>query len=94
MPPSSSTTSGKGVVGGIDTNVGKVASALLAKHVRTLEILHSLQMDNAQLRLEIQVSVVAPAPIIESSSNAWAIILSVSSDVDIRGTDSRQLDSK
>ncbi|CAM9733806.1 unnamed protein product [Pylaiella littoralis] len=40
--------------GGIATNVGKVASALLAKHVRTLEILHSLQKNNAQLKEEIQ----------------------------------------
>lgn len=37
------------------TNVGRVASALLAKHVRTLEVLHSLQMGNAKLRREIQV---------------------------------------
>lgn len=42
--------------GGITTNVGKVASALLAKHVRTLEVLHSLQLDNAKLRQDIQVS--------------------------------------
>lgn len=41
--------------GGIPTNVGKVASALLAKHVRTLEVLHSLQMDNAKLRRDAQV---------------------------------------
>lgn len=41
--------------GGIATNVGKVASALLAKHVRTLEVLHSLQRNNAELRQEIQV---------------------------------------
>lgn len=41
--------------GGMTTGVGKAASALLAKHVRTLEVLHSLQRDNAKLRLEIQV---------------------------------------
>lgn len=40
---------------GIATGVGKAASALLAKHVRTLEVLHSLQRENAKLRLEIQV---------------------------------------
>lgn len=41
--------------GGMTTGVGKAASALLAKHVRTLEVLHSLQRDNAKLRLDIQV---------------------------------------
>ena len=40
---------------GTPTDMGKVASALLAKHVRTLEVLHSLQMDNAKLRRESQV---------------------------------------
>lgn len=43
-------------IGGVSTNVGKVASALLAKHVRTLEVLHSLQIDNAKLRREAQVT--------------------------------------
>lgn len=59
MPPSVGDTSVKGVAGlscgGTATNVGKVASALLAKHVRTLEVLHSLQKSNAQLRQDIQV---------------------------------------
>ena len=41
---------------GMTTGVGKAASALLAKHVRTLEVLHSLQRENARLRLEIQVN--------------------------------------
>lgn len=41
--------------GGMTTAAGKAASALLAKHVRTLEVLHSLQRENAKLRLEIQV---------------------------------------
>lgn len=41
--------------GGVTTNVGKVASALLAKHVRTLEVLHSLQKRNAELTRELQV---------------------------------------
>ncbi|CAM9718759.1 unnamed protein product [Ectocarpus sp. 4 AP-2014] len=58
MPPSVGDTSVKGDAGlscgGTATNVGKVASALLAKHVRTLEVLHSLQTSNAQLRREIQ----------------------------------------
>lgn len=43
-------------IGGLSTNVGKVASALLAKHVRTLEVLHSLQIENAKLRREAQVT--------------------------------------
>lgn len=59
MPPSFGDTSVKGVAGlssgGLATNVGKVASALLAKHVRTLEVLHTLQRNNAKLRQEIQV---------------------------------------
>ncbi|CAM9829151.1 unnamed protein product [Ectocarpus sp. 6 AP-2014] len=58
MPPSVGDTSVKGAAGlscgGTATNVGKVASALLAKHVRTLEVLHSLQKSNAQLRQDIQ----------------------------------------
>lgn len=42
--------------GGVpNTDAGKVSSALLAKHVRTLEVLHSLQVDNAKLRRENQV---------------------------------------
>lgn len=41
------------------TGVGKAASALLAKHVRTLEVLHSLQRENAKLRLEIRVKAMA-----------------------------------
>lgn len=59
MPPSVGDPGMKDVAGltssGIATNVGKAASALLAKHVRTLEILHSLQKNNAQLKEEIQV---------------------------------------
>lgn len=59
MVPPFGDTSVKGVTGlssvGIATNVGKVASALLAKHVRTLEVLHTLQRTNAKLRQEIQV---------------------------------------
>lgn len=35
--------------------IGKVASALLAKHVRTLEVLYSLQQENIRLRREAQV---------------------------------------
>lgn len=54
--------------GGIATNVGKVASALLAKHVRTLEILHSLQKNNAQLKEEIQVRKLGPS---SSTSSSW-----------------------
>lgn len=46
---------GSSSVGGVPTNVGKAASALLAKHVRTLEVLHSLQMNNAELRRAAQV---------------------------------------
>lgn len=59
MPTSFGGASVKGVAGlssgGLATNVGKVASALLAKHVRTLEVLHTLQRNNATLRQEIQV---------------------------------------
>ncbi|CAM9816624.1 unnamed protein product [Scytosiphon promiscuus] len=40
--------------GGMTVSVGKVASALLAKHVRTLEVLHSLQRRNAELKQELQ----------------------------------------
>ncbi|CAM9769624.1 unnamed protein product, partial [Ectocarpus sp. 13 AM-2016] len=58
MPPSVGDASVKGVAGlscdGTGTHAGKVASALLAKHVRTLEVLHSLQKSNAQLRQDIQ----------------------------------------
>ena len=79
MSPSFSDTSGKGLVGaGIDTNVGKVASALLAKHVRTLEILHSLQMDNAQLRQEIQVSTTVRLVLFESALQTHKLLSSLS----------------
>lgn len=36
------------------TSVSKLASTLLAKHVRTLEVLHSLQTENAQLRRQLR----------------------------------------
>lgn len=36
-------------------NVGKAQSTLLAKHVRTLEVLFSLQRENARIRQEGQV---------------------------------------
>lgn len=64
-PPVSTTPTSDGVPatgvsslgsGGMTAGVGKAASALLAKHVRTLEVLHSLQRENARLRLEIQVN--------------------------------------
>lgn len=44
---------------GIPANVGKVASALLAKHVRTLEVLYSLQRENANLRRDIKVKILS-----------------------------------
>lgn len=40
---------------GMPSDVGKAASALLAKHVRTLEVLFSLQRENAKLKQESQV---------------------------------------
>lgn len=40
---------------GMPSDVGKAASALLAKHVRTLEVLFSLQRENAKLKQEGQV---------------------------------------
>lgn len=38
-----------------NSQAGRLASTLLAKHVRTLEVLYSLQRENAKIRQEGQV---------------------------------------